>query len=36
MDVDVVKHPNSPECIRCGKCRDACPTKAISSGIRLK
>ena len=36
MDVDVVKHPNSPECIRCGKCVDTCPTKAISCGFRCK
>ncbi len=34
MDVDVVKHPNSPECIRCGRCLDSCPTNAISSGFR--
>ena len=25
MDVDVVKTPNSPECIRCGKCITVCP-----------
>ena len=36
MDVDVVKHPNSPECIRCGRCLDACPTKAISACQSLK
>ena len=34
MEVDVVKHPNSPECIRCGKCMDACPHDAISGGFR--
>ena len=36
MDVDVVRHPNSPECIRCGKCVDTCPTKAISVCRSLK
>lgn len=36
MDVDVVKHPNSPECIRCGKCVDTCPAKAISCGFGRK
>ena len=34
MDVDVVKHPNSPECIRCGKCVDACPHEAMTGGFR--
>ena len=29
MDIDVWKHPNSPDCIRCGACRAACPTGAI-------
>lgn len=32
MDVDPVKHPNSPECIRCGACAAHCPTKAIRLG----
>ena len=36
MEVDVVRHPNSPECIRCGRCVDSCPTKAISCGFRCK
>ena len=36
MDVDVVRHPNSPECIRCGRCLDACPHDAISCGYRCK
>ena len=30
MDVDVIKTPNSTECIRCGKCITACPTDALS------
>ena len=28
--VDVIKTPNSTECIRCGKCITACPTDALS------
>lgn len=36
MEVDVVKHPNSPECIRCGRCVDACPAAAISVCRSLK
>ena len=34
MDVDVVRHPNSPECIRCGRCIDSCPAQAISGRFR--
>ena len=30
MDVDVTKTPNHTECIRCGMCVRACPTKAVS------
>lgn len=29
MGIDVLHNPNSVECIRCGKCRDACGNKAI-------
>lgn len=30
MDIDVWKNPNSPDCIRCGDCKNKCPHKAIS------
>ena len=30
MDVDVVRHPNHTECIRCGACVKECPVEAIS------
>lgn len=39
MDIPVWEKPNSIECIRCGKCRAACPTGAIHStaeGLRVK
>ena len=29
LDIETYKTPNSPECIRCGDCIKACPTKAI-------
>jgi len=29
--VKVTEHINSPECIRCGKCKAVCPVDAISS-----
>jgi len=32
MQVDPARDPNHPECIRCGRCKKACPTGAISSG----
>ena len=31
-----VEKPNSPECIRCGRCKKACPVDAIQGGIRRK
>jgi polyferredoxin len=36
MDIEPYKTPNHMECIRCGKCRKNCPTKAITSGILKK
>ncbi len=36
MGVDVVRTPNSPECIRCGGCKASCPHHAIHSGFRFK
>ncbi len=35
MDIDPVKTPNSPECIRCGKCVSRCPQGALSMGIKI-
>lgn len=32
LDIEVWKHPNSAECIRCGDCRKACPHQAIKKG----
>lgn len=29
MNVNVLKNPNSPECIRCGECVKRCPTQAL-------
>ena len=29
MDVNVLKTPNHPECIRCGACMKVCPKNAI-------
>lgn len=34
MGCNPVENDNSLECIRCGKCKKVCPTKAIGSGIR--
>lgn len=33
MQVEVTKNINSPECIRCGICKENCPEGAIRSGI---
>lgn len=33
MNVNPAEAPNSPECIRCGACKHACPSCAISSGF---
>ncbi len=35
LDVDIRNNPNSGECIRCGECIEACPTKAIKSKFKL-
>ena len=34
MQVPVTKSPNHAECIRCGDCKKACPTGAISCGFK--
>lgn len=36
MGCDPRKNSNDLECIRCGKCKKCCPTKAISSGFKNK
>ena len=36
MNVEVTKNINSLECIRCGDCKNICPTSAISSGFNVK
>ena len=36
MDIEPYKTPNHMECIRCGKCKKNCPTKAITSGLLKK
>ena len=33
MNVDVVHHPNSSECIRCGECTKVCPTGALNFNL---
>lgn len=35
MDIEVCRNPNSAECIRCGDCMKACPTKAIEKKISI-
>lgn len=34
MQVDPVKTPNHPECIRCGACKEVCPVKAMNFGCK--
>lgn len=36
MNVKVYENPNSLECIRCGECKEVCPTNAIKSVIKIK
>jgi len=36
MNINPVQSPNSPECIRCGKCIKSCGTGALSSGFISK
>lgn len=36
MGCDPVKNANALECIRCGKCKNICPTGAISCGMKDK
>ena len=36
FDIPVYDNPNSIECIRCGDCKRACPTGAITSTLRTK
>jgi NAD-dependent dihydropyrimidine dehydrogenase PreA subunit len=36
MNIAVHKTPNHPECIRCGKCKKACPVKAVYAGFKPK
>ena len=36
MDIDIYQKPNSPEGIRCGECKKACPHHAISSGFAVR
>lgn len=36
MAVEITKNINSPECIRCGKCKTICQAGAISSGFMVE
>ena len=36
MGLDPEREVNSPECIRCGNCKAACPTFAIAAGFELR
>lgn len=36
LDIEVYKKPNSPECIRCGKCKKVCSKGAITSSFSRK
>lgn len=36
MNVEITKNINSLECIRCGECKNVCPTDAIMSGFDFK
>ena len=33
MEIEPLKTPNSPECIRCGRCKNICPNGAIRSTL---
>ena len=33
LDIDVFRNPNSPDCIRCGKCIRICPQNAIKNSF---
>lgn len=36
MNVDILKNPNSAECIRCGACVSACPTESLEMKFSVK
>lgn len=36
MSVEITQNINSPECIRCGKCKTICQARAISSGFMVE
>lgn len=35
MDIEIYKKQNSLECIRCGECKNICPTKAIKTEFKI-
>lgn len=35
MGIEIYKKPNDAECIRCGECVRACPSKAITKGFQI-